>query len=367
MKYLIFGKIVEITIEHPAEELIKIDLEKGFSLYSKADESKKTNIKITICQEFKKFKIISQNPSVHQEIENGFIAKFLKYDIAYQQVEDQLVINIKLKTTANKLLKYLKKVNNIEYENIEGRISSVIHEMVLIPATYFFDDLTLIHSSTFTKNDSAIMVGGTGGCGKTSLGIELCMNHGYKFVNDDIAVVDDAGKTWPNLAFPKIYGYNLTGNMKLRNLVFKDRGIADRVIWKMKYSLLGADKVRRKISPVKAFGGYQSEPVQLTAYYLLSRVNTENISIKDIKAVNAAEISTKIIQQEYFAFNNHILWHEVNCRINKTEPILKLSAVIGKMENVNKTVISKLKCKSIRIPINIKHQKYISEVSKMIR
>ncbi|RLC53873.1 MAG: hypothetical protein DRH79_02380 [Candidatus Cloacimonadota bacterium] len=367
MKYLIFGKIVEITIDHPADELIKIDLEKGFSLYSKADESKKTNIKITICQEFKKLRIISQNPSVHQEIENGFIAKFLKYDIAYQQIDDQLIINIKLKTTANKLLKYLKKVNNIEYENIEGRISSVIHEMALIPATYFFDDLTLIHSSTFTKNDSTIMVGGTGGCGKTSLCIELCMNHGFKFVNDDIAVIDATGKAWPNLAFPKIYGYNLVGNKKLSNLIFKDREMADRIIWKMKYSLLGADKVRRKISPVEAFGGYQSEPVLLTAYYLLSRVNTENISIKDIEAVKAAEISTKIIQQEYFAFNNHILWHEVNCRINNTEPILKLSNVFDKMEKLNKKVINKLKCKLIQIPIYIKHQKYISEVSKLIR
>ena len=366
MKFLIFGKAVEISIDQKLQRQNKIDIQTNFSLYPILAESRNSDIHITICNEFENIEIISQNPSVHQEITHGFIAKFLKYDLAYQLIDGRLWMQIKLKTTDNKILRYLKRINNIEYENIEGRISGIIHEMVLVPATYFFDDLTLVHCSTFTKAGKAIMVGGTGGSGKTSLSIELCMNRGYKFVNDDIAVVDKTGKVYPNLAFPKIYGYNLTGNWKLEKMIFQNRSLIDKLIWKIKYLLLGANKVRRKISPESAFGSYQKEPVKLTGYYILSRVNETEIKFDFIESGKAAEITSQIIQQEYFNFNNHILWHEVNCKLNGTEPVLKLTEIQSKMNQINHDVMNGFFCKTIKIPIKIDHAKYISEVTVLI-
>lgn len=366
MKFLIFGKVVEISINHKLQKQIEEDIQANFSLYPIPVKGKKSDIHITICNEFENIKIISQNPSIHLEITHGFIAKFMKYDVAYQFIDGRLLVQIKLKTTNNKIIRYSRKINNIEYENIEGRISSIIHEIILVPATYFFDDFTLVHCFTFSKANKTIMVGGTGGSGKTSLGLEFCMNRGYKYVNDDIAVVHKSGLVWPNLAFPKIYGYNLVGNRKLKKMIFQNRNLADKLTWEIKYSLLGSDKVRRKISPVTAFGSYQKEPVKLTGYYILSRVNEPEIRSDQLEHDKVAEVTSRIIQQEYFAFNNHVLWHEINCQINGTSPILKLSKIHEKMNKINYQIMRELSCKLIKIPIKINNAKYISEVTELI-
>ena len=78
-------------------------------------------------------------------------------------------------------------------------------------------DLSLIHASgVVLSNGKAILLGGTGGIGKTSLELELCLNEKASFLTDDIAVIDKEGFLWPNLSFPKIYGYNLAGNKALK-------------------------------------------------------------------------------------------------------------------------------------------------------
>jgi len=88
---------------------------------------------------------------------------------------------------------------------------------MLIPSIYFNKNLAPVHCAGVSDHENrAILIGGTGGVGKTSLEMELCRNYGCSFINDDISVLDSDGWVYPNLAFPKIYGYNLENNDKVK-------------------------------------------------------------------------------------------------------------------------------------------------------
>ena len=54
---------------------------------------------------------------------------------------------------------------------------------------------------------------------KTSLELELCNRYNKNFLADDIVVVNDKGKAFPNLSYPKIYGYNLKNNKSLKRKI----------------------------------------------------------------------------------------------------------------------------------------------------
>ncbi len=363
--YNIFGNPVQINLLS-GNKIQKQTLLQQFALYDESEEEDNPNLIVTVYKGTIPHKTQALNPKIHIETEKGFISSFPKMSVGFENTKP-LKIDVSLEVQRKGLLKYLKRLYNIQYNTIDQRISQILHELVLIPAVYFNSRQFLVHSSAFRKKTGgAVLIGGTGGVGKTSLEIELCMNRDYTFIADDISVLDDEGTIWPNLSFPKIYAYNLKNNEELKRRIFKNRGLSDKLAWKFKYLLNGASGVRRNISPEDAFEKFEKNKTKIDKYYILVKTNVEKISIQKINAQKASEMSLSVIQAEYFQFNNHILWHEFNCNaINKT-PILKLEDVLLNWKRLSEKVFKNINCYVIYIPLHIDHKKFVKETADII-
>jgi len=364
--YKIFGKIVQIVLSNDDNKVQKEILIKYFSLYEEIYDIENPDFVINIHKEEIDSNIVSINPKIHIEIENGFKSLYRKISITFSK-NKTIYADVSLEIQKKGFVTYLKKLNNIEYKSIDERISQILYELVLVPSVYFDSDKILVHSSAFkNKNNKAVLIGGTGGVGKTSLEIELCMNRNHSFIADDISVVDLESNVYPNLSFPKIYSYNLENNKKLENYLFKDSGILDKFAWEFKKTLFGPAGVRRSISPLEAYGQYQKNKIKLDKYYILFKKDVKKISIEKIDEKQASEMTLSIIQSEYSDFNKHILWHEFNCKANNTEPILNLEIVLSRWKENAEKIFKTIDCYIINIPFKIEHNVFVKTVADLI-
>ena len=363
--YKIFGRRVQINLL-TENKVQKKTILQHFDLYDKINENNKADFIINIKNEESNKEINTQNPKIHIETTNGFICIYPKISVRFRK-QELLEADIYSEYQKPGLKKYLKRLYNIQYNTIDQRISQILHELVLVPSVYFNNKNFLVHSSAFKKpGGKAVLIGGTGGSGKTSLEIELCMNRNYSFIADDISVLDSEGNVFPNLSFPKIYAYNLKNNDVLKKIIFKNRSFADKLAWKLKYLLNGSSGVRRNISPEEVYGKFEKHEVLVEKYYILLKKNTDKINIEKINAKQASEMTISIIQAEYWQFNNHILWHEFNRKAINKQPILNLNEVLSNWKKESEKVFSNIDCYIINIPLHIEHKKFITEVADLI-
>ena len=156
------------------------------------------------------------NPSVHCEMEDGFVIKGRMATMRFRLEGDRLLgVDFYPASARSPLMRGVRRMADMQYTSREERAGVIFHEWVAGPAAYWAPDMALVHASSFSDARGVTLIGGTGGTGKTSLALELCRRHGFRFVADDISFVGEDGHVWPNLAWPKIYGYNLEGDPEL--------------------------------------------------------------------------------------------------------------------------------------------------------
>ena len=367
ISYHIFNKVVQFHFHNEEGEKLKPIILENFSLYEQVDDLRRPDLIIHLGSNMSQIPIKAVNPSLHFELENGFRSLYPKITVDLAKEGKTVITKIGLQNVKNPFIAYLKKLNNKQYHSISERIAQIVYELVLVPSIYFDNSKFLLHSSAFKRQDGgAILIGGTGGVGKTSIEIELCMNRGYTFIADDISVIDDDGYVWPNLSFPKIYAYNLKNNHKLKSLIFKQRPLHDKLAWKFKLLFSGAAGVRRTISPVEAYTDYEKNRVKFENYFILVKKNIKKLSLEKIDAQIATEMSIQIMQTEYAAFNNHILWHEFNCKALNIDPIIKLETVFNQWKKQCLKVLKNTNCYQINIPLNMDHKVFMANVSELL-
>ncbi|HZJ74624.1 MAG TPA: hypothetical protein VFC87_07460 [Perlabentimonas sp.] len=366
-KYRIFGKVVEVCTDQSLSKHQVDELFEPISLYPEVSKSETSDIVVYFIVTPIKQPILARNPSVHSETKNGFIQHQQKYSVGIELVDEKLIFSIYLQPQAGKLKSYLSKLYSMDFALITSRLSQVFFEQVMVPSAYFNQNQFLVHSSCMLNPQSqAILLGGTGGVGKTSLELELCQNRGYKFMADDISVVDSDAFVYPNLAFPKIYGYNMVGNPNLYKKVMKGRSLQDRLAFKLKKTLFGSASVRRKVSPLKLYGGIKPSKAKIGKYIILVKENRTHIALEPISYSIAVKATLSIMQTEYSTFHNHILWHEYYRNAKGVEPIVSVDSVVAKWRELANSVFKSVNCYMLYIPLNIEHKKFINEACDLI-
>ncbi len=364
-KYKIFEKIIEINYSKKYK-LMNETLRNQLAYYSKLGDNEQPNIQINLIDEKLQTTSGFTNPAIHKELEKGFITYSKIKQISYSFKNNKLIIDFHVNISNSKIIRFLRKMNQIGFCSREEQIGQMIFETVLIPAMFFDKDKFIVHASTYEGKNGAIMIGGTGGVGKTSLEINFCLNKEYNFISDDIAVVNEAGNVLPNLALPKIYGYNLINNKKLKYKMFKDLGVFNKIIWYLKYHFFGANKVRRKIALEKVYGKYTNKPVPLDGFFTLVREYRDDLIIEPISIETATEMNISVILSEYSYFINHINWHEFNCMAGNKTPIITLDSIRENWRINSIKALQNVKCYIIRIPVNFSHKKFVADISDMI-
>ena len=323
--YNIFGKTVEVKIEIPE---IANELFRELSIYPTSHQE--SNTEIHIVKKLPDFDNVNSNPKIHRTFPNGFGYQFDKIKVVF-------VVGKKMKIYVQPILgsflrTKLNKIKRIDFESPLERFGMIFHELVLVPMVFLLKEYALIHASAFKSPSGKVsLIGGTGGVGKTSLEVFFCQRKGFSFLADDISVIDSKGSIFPNLSFPKIYGYNLVKNQPLKKAIFENRGVFDRLQWSIMKNLLGPSYVRRRIDPSKVYK-IENQAQKIDNYYILSRTSSDEIKCRAISSEIASRMTIDIILAEYSQILRHIHWHNYNCTIGNYTPVITPDALTSKMK-----------------------------------
>lgn len=217
-----------------------------------------------------------------------------------------------------------KALLGMEFPSIFDQVIQLIHELILVPLTFFDDAVAPIHGSAFESNGRVAAFSGTGGVGKSSVLLRASAKRQHKlsFMADDMPLLGEDGTLHGNFAWPKIYGYNVESLPQNVDLL-KGRTVANKTHFNVKKLLGDGSKVRRKISPLKLFPAVSSQG-PLTSLTFLFRSGTPFFRTSDITVDRAASLLLNIMESEYSTIFDYLAWGEYNAAINKTEPLLTL-------------------------------------------
>ena len=93
-------------------------------------------------------------------------------------------------------------------------------------------DSVFVHAGVVSKNGRAVMLAGSGGCGKTSTIMDFLKKDGWQYISEDFAIVHKSGIVYP---FPRkmaIYSSDLRfGNITLNEAISKNLTNWERFKW----------------------------------------------------------------------------------------------------------------------------------------
>jgi hypothetical protein len=314
-------------------------------------------------------KIVAINPSIHLFGPDVIYIKNKLLNVAFVFNKERKLTTVffKLNYEKNRFKRVLRKWLNMQFTNRIENIGQIFHELVLVPLTFFQDNLVPIHAAGFSNNDnSGVLLGGTGGVGKTTIEIDFCLKNKMSFLTDDIAIGDVKGQIFPNYNWPKIYGYNLIGNKPLKKILSKTKNTLSSFHWFLHKHIFGINKVRRKISPFILYDKVVLNSVQLGYYFILNKKDCEAICFTELDINKAVKMSVDIIVSEYSEFFNHISWHEFNALSNNLNPIITKYDLIKKWTHNLTQLLSNKRTLLLNIPLNITHDRFKTEVEDLI-
>ena len=361
--YSFFGQNIRINLKNSAYKNILLS-----ELEPYKNTSDKANIVITDDWTDFNFKPVANNPKQHFYYKNVIHIKEKLTEVAFVFSGQAEVTHIyfKLVTAPNAFRKITRKWLNMQFTNRVENIGQIFHENILIPLSFFLPNVAPVHASGFQYKDKTYLLGGTGGVGKTTLELLFCMQKNASFITDDIAVISNTAQVFPNYNYPKIYGYNLTGNTELKQKTFKKAGILNKIHWKLHQKLFGINKVRRKISPFTLYDSVVQKPTQLTDYFILFKKEVPKIKKEPINLENTIQATIAVILTEYSYFFNQLKWHEFNATVLNAQPIITVEKLQNKWQNNLAVALKNCNNKRIEIPLNIKHKDYQMEMEKWI-
>lgn len=312
--------------------------------------------------------LLANNPSQHFYYKNAihFKDKLTEVAFVFNENKQLKTIYFKLLIAPNYFRKVIRKWLNMQFTNRIDNIGQIFHENILIPMTFFMNDLVPIHASGFSLNGKANLLGGTGGTGKTTLELEFCLNKNASFITDDIAVLDKNGFLHTNYNYPKIYGYNLVGNTKLKNKIFKKISFLSKLHWFLHRKIFGLSKVRRKISPFHLFENVNTKKTSLTNYHILSKNDAAEISISKLDLETICKMTIEVIFTEYNYFFNQLKWHEFNALSKSNQAIITTNDLEKKWLNILRETLNNTNNNLINIPFNISHNEFKKQTNSLL-
>lgn len=362
--YRIFGKNIKLnTIDNDSGEILHSEL----SLYP-IIETKEFDVLINYVDHVELPEVLSINPAINYFSSDSILCKLgVATSRFYFKNDDIVQIDFSLEETS-KLKNVIKKWKSIQFATDLEAIGQIVHELVLVPLAFIFDDYSVVHcSGIINTQGEAVLFGGTGGVGKTSLEMALCLEHESAFFNDDIAVLDTKGNCFPNFSYPKIYGYNLQGASHLKKRIINSVSMFDRLHYAL-HSLKGKNKVRRRVNPKTFYGKVFNKAKKISSFIILFRSNVDEITMESITDEKAAILNSRVISSEYNVFFDHLRWHSFNAISLGKNPLSTFNEVIEKnTRNFRKSLSIADNVYLAHIPIDISNKDFKNQMIKVLK
>ncbi len=365
LRKTIFGKHVSLTIN--ADKSIVDILKKELELYDSYNNNENHDllIKVSYLMSPTDFpKLLLQNPNTHYEYAEGFGINYGSYMILwFFQPKLKISLFFRKRRILRKLME--KFLLSYQFSTPEESIGQILHENILVPLTFFLKNIAPIHGSSVLIDGKYFLIfGGTGGSGKSSILLAL---KNTCFISDDMLIVDENGKIYPNYSFPKIYAYNTIGNKKLERILMKNSTLLECINWTVRKKI-NPSKVRKRINPNLLWKICKINDIKGGIYYVLNKGYYEKIHLEEISMKKAIDLTLKIMQTEYSIFFNHIIWHEYNRNLINLSPLLETEVILKRWGNIYKNFFQKNNCKfyKVNIPITIHHNEFINNFLEII-
>jgi hypothetical protein len=359
MKKIIFGKCYAFS----CGASLQTPLAESLSLYADA-AGHEPEVNIRIVDAVTSRRPAAINPRVHEVFEHGMRTVFPGIDIRWERSGGgRLDVEVAIRRRHG-IRRVIHKLLSMEYARETEAFEQLLHELVLVPSVYFFDDMVPIHASAVTVGGNACLLAGTGGAGKSSAMLALRSHPGASFVSDDIVIMSDAGRVHGNMAWPKIYGYNCAGNRMKRELL-AGRGWIDRLHFAIKNRLNPAS-VRRKMSPDRLYPRVDSASAPLSHLYYVVREDVPDIRLSRLSLANVVDMTIAVVSAEYSVFHDHLYWEKYNALATARPAMLAMDEVIANWRRVLSNGLAAAGCFKISIPLKVDHATYQERVTGII-
>lgn len=359
MKKIIFGKCYAFACAADLEDL----LAESLSLYPDAGE-RPPAVNIRLGHAMSARRPGSINPRVHAAFERGMLTSFPTVDVYWERAGNgALEVEVALKLRHG-LRRAVHRLLSMEYSREAEAFEQVLHEFVLVPSVYFFDDMVPIHAAAVTIGDNACLLAGTGGAGKSSAMLALRNHQNASFVSDDIVVMSASARVHGNMAWPKIYGYNCAGN-EIKNELLAGRGWIDRAHFNIKNRLNSAS-VRRKMSPDRLYRRVESASAPLSRLYYVVREDVPGIRVSALDRDSAVDMTIAVVSAEYSIFHDHLYWEKYNALATARTAMLTMESVVANWRRVLSASLAAVGCFKISIPLEVDHAVYQDRVTDIV-
>lgn len=371
MKKIIFGYYFDIHLDSFFENL-KTELSHYPDHETAPEGAERILIKIDERETDSDF--ISSNPSSLKVTENGFVID-LEYAAIFWDLSElknnSIIVHLIPRNVRKGLRGAISRFRSIGYEIFPEDIGKILHELIFVPATFFFKDKIILHGASLYNRATkqSIVLGGTGGVGKTSALVKLGQKKEWVFLSDDIVVIDERGTIYPNYSYPKIYAYNTINNKPLERLILSQDGPLGKFQWRTiaKYN---RSRVRRRISPNLLYSTDYIEPALNHNLFLFRCHRPESGGLEEID-INASTVFEKqIILAEYDSFLRFLRWYEYNAIAMGMQPFATLDEFTKNYETVSKRIFSTSKNYLLKIGSELSFDEYTkticSEVERLI-
>ncbi len=264
----------------------------------------------------------------------------------YLTIQSQALPSLQKKLPKVSRLKdwnYLLPVERVAKDfmyNIFDYISQI--QQLKVQQSYF-------HASSFQKGDRAIAMIAWGGVGKTTSMLKLVTEDGWKFLSDDLGIIDTHGILYRSPKKMQIYAYNLVGQPAFKKLLLDNRSLPDRVNWLYKKKLYGIKRARRRISAEALFGENKvAKKAKLTDAFFIERTNTPQFQITTIPA---AQLATRAATTVMHEINPYQSVETALYTAQKKALLPRYTDLYTQTQNILEQAFSNARLRLIKIPL----------------
>jgi hypothetical protein len=156
-----------------------------------------------------------------------------------------------------------------------------------------------VHSSAVTNGDRTVLFMAWGGVGKTAALLKMLETGSWRFLSDDLSVLDVSGTAHRTPQRVQVFAANVAGQVALRRELLRGRSRADRFHWEARRRLLGARSVRRRVHGEDLFSdGAVAESGRVTEAVQLRRTDSADFTLDVSTPHDLARVATSVLAVE---------------------------------------------------------------------
>lgn len=288
-----------------------------------------------------------------------FTSKYLKIDLICDPniVVTTLKKRIKERFYTCKNLNYLSRREVTAKNLIYDALEPILHLSMLQNNRGF------LHASSIMYSDEIMLFSGGVGAGKTGICIEMIDRGGYKFMSDDLSLIGTDGIAYVYPKRMQIYAHNTQGNQNLLSCIMKNRGLLDKMQWKLRERFKGPKRVRRRVSPVTVFGRDKiGDRGKISKVIHIIRSNNSYMKFKKLNSEELADRCANVIADEFSNFFAYMrVWHAMDPASPTVDEVINASKFIYEQ------AFNNAECYLFIVPQNSSPSGIVNEIESIIK